>query len=77
MNMSFSFTKEWLVMATERAVKTVAQTALATLVANQVLGLFEVDWSSVVSVSLLAGVMSVLTSVAFPTKEMKAAATGE
>lgn len=76
--MSFSFTKEWLVMAAERAVKTVAQTALATIAATQVLGLFQVDWLNVVSVALLAGAMSVLTSIAFPSKEMKAVtASGE
>jgi hypothetical protein len=75
--MSFSFTKEWLVMAAERAIKTIAQTALATLAATQVLGLFQVDWLNVVGVSLLAGAMSVLTSIAFPSKEMKAVAAGE
>ena len=72
--MSFSFTKEWLVMAAERAIKTVAQTALATIAATQVLGLFQVDWLNVLSVALLAGAMSVLTSIAFPSKEMKEAA---
>jgi hypothetical protein len=75
--MSFSFTKEWLVMAAERAIKTIAQTALSTLAATQVLGLFQVDWLNVVGVSLLAGAMSVLTSIAFPSKEMKAVAAGE
>ena len=69
-----TFTKEWLSMAAERAIKTVAQTALATIAATQVLGLFQVDWDQVVSVSLLAGVMSVLTSIAVPSKELKAAA---
>jgi len=64
--MSFSFTKEWLVMAAERAIKTIAQTALATLAATQVLGLFQVDWLNVVGVSLLAGEMSVVPSIGFP-----------
>lgn len=70
-----SFTKEWLGMAAERAIKTIAQTALATIAATQVLGLFQVDWAQVASVALLAGVMSILTSVAFPSKEMKQAAS--
>ena len=69
-----TFTKEWLKMAGERAIKTVAQTALATIAATQVLGLFQVDWAQVASVALLAGVMSVLTSIALPSKEMKEAA---
>jgi hypothetical protein len=69
-----TFTKEWLLIAAERSVKTVAQTALATIAAAQVLGLFDIDWTQVASVALLAGVMSVLTSVAVPSKELKEAA---
>lgn len=48
--------------ATERCIKTVAQTALATIGIDAV-GILTVDWVNVVSVSLLAGVMSLLTSV--------------
>jgi len=48
--------------ATERAVKTFAQTALATIGVGAV-GIFEVDWVNVLSVSSLALVMSLLTSV--------------
>lgn len=48
--------------ATERAVKTFAQTALATIGVGAV-GIFEVDWVNVLSVSGLALVMSLLTSV--------------
>lgn len=69
-----TFTKEWLGMAAERAIKTIAQTALASLAAAQVLGLFNIDWNQVVSVSLLAGLMSLLTSIAVPSKELRAAA---
>jgi hypothetical protein len=54
--------------AGERAIKTVAQTALATIAASQVIGIIDVDWVQVVSVSALAGILSVLTSIAFPTK---------
>jgi hypothetical protein len=72
-----TFTKEWLGMAAERAIKTIAQTALATIGAAQVLGLFAVDWAQVLSVSLLAGAMSVLTSIAVPSKELKEAAHAE
>lgn len=47
----------------ERAVKTVAQTGAALLVGNGV-GLLDIDWAQVGSVSGLAGVVSVLTSIA-------------
>jgi len=46
----------------ERAVKTVAQVAIATIGANTV-GVLDVDWAQVLSVSALAGIMSLLTSV--------------
>jgi hypothetical protein len=48
--------------ATERAVKTFAQTALATISVGAA-GIFEVDWVNVLSVSSLAMIMSLLTSV--------------
>lgn len=48
--------------ATERAVKTFAQTALATIGVGAV-GILSVDWVNVLSVSSLALVMSLLTSV--------------
>jgi hypothetical protein len=51
----------WLRAALVRAVRTVAQTAVALIGTAQVLG--DVDWSTVVSASLLAGVLSVLTAV--------------
>ena len=49
---------------TDRAVSTIAQTAVATLTAGAT-GLRDVDWLAVASVAGLAGVVSVLTSVAF------------
>lgn len=54
--------KIWLKAAGIRAVKTVAQTAVATIGASAVLS--EVDWLVVASASALAGVLSLLTSVA-------------
>lgn len=48
--------------AAERAAKTLAQTALATIGVGAV-GILEVDWVNVGSVSALAGIMSLLTSV--------------
>ncbi len=52
----------WLLAAVIRAVKTVAQTAVATIGTSVVLD--EVNWIAVVSASALAGVLSLLTSVA-------------
>ena len=54
--------KAWLKAAAVRAVKTVAQTAVATIGTAAVIG--AVDWRVVASASLLAGVLSLLTSVA-------------
>ena len=54
--------RSWLKAAGIRAVKTVAQTAVATIGASAVLS--EVDWLVVASASALAGVLSLLTSVA-------------
>lgn len=49
--------------AGERAIKTVAQTAIATLTAAGVVGILQVDVVQLLSVSALAGLMSLLTSV--------------
>jgi hypothetical protein len=54
--------KNWLKAASVRALKTVAQTACATIGTAAVLG--AVDWLAVVSASVLAGILSLLTSVA-------------
>ena len=54
--------KCWIKAAAVRAVKTVAQTAVATIGTSAVMA--EVNWAMVASASLLAGVLSLLTSVA-------------
>ena len=55
-------TKKWLKAAGVRAVKTMAQTAVATIGTTAVMS--QVDWPVVLSASVLSGVLSVLTSVA-------------
>lgn len=54
--------KKWIKAAGVRALKTVAQTAVATIGTAAVMG--AVDWAMVASASALAGVLSLLTSVA-------------
>ena len=55
-------TKQWAKSAAIRALKTAAQTAVATIGTGAMLS--EVSWLTVMSASVLAGVLSVLTSVA-------------
>ena len=57
-----NYWKSWLKAAGIRAIKTVAQTAIATIGTSAVLG--DVDWIMVASASALAGILSLLTSVA-------------
>ena len=56
------FTKEWIVAAGIRSLRTVCQTAIATIGTSAVLS--EVNWVSVASASALAGILSLLTSLA-------------
>lgn len=55
-------TKKWFHAAAVRAIKTVAQTAVATIGTAAALG--DVNWILVGSASVLAGILSLLTSVA-------------
>lgn len=56
------FTKKWFRCAGIRAIKTMAQTAVATIGTAAVMN--QVNWLMVFSASILAGILSMLTSVA-------------
>ncbi len=56
------FTKEWFVASGIRAVRTIAQTAIATIGTSAVMS--EVNWLMVLSASVLSGILSMLTSIA-------------
>ena len=56
------FTKEWFHAAAIRAIKTCAQTAVATIGTSAFIG--DVNWVAVVSASAVAGILSMLTSLA-------------
>jgi hypothetical protein len=57
--------------AGERAIKTVAQTALALLGTSQLISAVNIDWAEIGGVSVVAGVISLLTSIALPAAEVK------
>lgn len=54
--------REWLKAASIRAIKTIAQTAIALIPAGVTIA--EVSWGIVISTSILAGLLSILTSLA-------------
>jgi len=54
--------KEWFKAAGMRAIKTVAQTAIATIGTSMLIA--DVNWTMVISASVLAGALSLLTSIA-------------
>lgn len=56
------FTKEWWIAAGIRALKTVAQVAVATIGTTAVIS--DVDWRIVASTAVLSGILSLLTSIA-------------
>ena len=56
------FSKQWWKASLMRCVRTVSQTAIATIGAAAVLS--DVNWLMVISASILAGLLSILTSIA-------------
>lgn len=61
--------KEFLIAALNRALRTVAQTAIATI--GTAVLMSEVNWTAVASASLLAGILSILTSISTGLPEVK------
>lgn len=59
--MKATFTKKWLIAACIRAVRTMAQTALATIGTTALIT--EVNWLQVGSATLMAGVLCILMSI--------------
>ena len=57
-----NLSKKWLRAALIRAIKTVAQTAVSMLTVGQYFA--DVDWLGVISISGVAGIISILTSIA-------------
>ena len=55
--------KDWIKAAGIRAIRTFAQTAVG-MVGGEMVGLLDVDWVGVLSVSVTAAILSLLTSVA-------------
>lgn len=61
--------KEFLIAALNRALRTVTQTAIATIGTAALMS--EVNWTAVASASLLAGILSILTSISTGLPEVK------
>lgn len=59
--MKNNYTSRWAKAAAVRAIKTMAQTAVATIGTSTIIS--TVDWKVVASASVVAGVLSLLTSV--------------
>lgn len=59
----FIFTRAFWKYAGERALKTIAQTAVAGLTIGSVTGILDVAWVPLLSVTGLAGALSVLTAI--------------
>ena len=57
-----TYFKKWITAAGVRAIKTIAQTAIATISTSAIMS--EVNWAVVGSAALLAGILSLLTSIA-------------
>ena len=66
-------TPQFWASSIETAIRTAAAAALGVIGADQLITAFDVDWATVGGVALLAAVISVLTSVAVPSPDIRAA----
>lgn len=57
------FTKQFLIDASERAIKTLAQTFLALVAGAEVFNAFNADWAQIIGVSVGAAILSYATSI--------------
>ena len=56
--------RDYVSYSLERAIKTVAQTLVAVILASEVITVVDVDWVGIAGVAALSGILSLLTSVA-------------
>lgn len=66
-------TIEFWKSAGESALKATAAAALGVIATDQLISALGVDWGQVAGIALLAGIVSILTSIAVPTPEVRAA----
>lgn len=66
-------TIEFWKSAGEAALKAAAAAALGVIATDQLVSALGVDWGQVAGIALLAGIVSILTSIAVPTPEVRAA----
>lgn len=66
-------TAEFWKSSGEAAIKAAAAAALAVIGTDQLISAMSVDWAQVGGVAILAGIVSVLTSIVVPTPEVRAA----
>jgi hypothetical protein len=65
--------KAFWILTRDRAIRTVGQVAIAAITTSGIVNAFEINWTELAGIVLLAGLASVLSSIAFPSQELKVA----